>query len=298
MLLEPREKVIVLLKYAGSAISMVVHDLALDVTRQYKLGKATGGRLHPGNDGYFSLELDGRRMHVTVRNFDAPDDVLCACSVSCFNRKLVGPTSPWSHVPKHYVRWVDLTFGPPYSLITINPDMGVSSKPIMWFDSKYDFPYVFITNVTAVPNSPLVLMTLQRSAYLYIHDTSSNCLNGRIQLKGSAGSHRPLWSREGDILIAASYDTLNLIDRKDWRITHQHPFNTAIGEPSLSSDGSLLLVPCPYLGEVHVLDLKTLEPRGRAITEGKPVSAVLLRDGRLYFQDRENPWRIMSAVLK
>ncbi|MBI1825777.1 MAG: hypothetical protein HY287_12970 [Planctomycetes bacterium] len=107
--------------------------------------------------------------------------------------------------------------------MTVAPDgSGAVFGALPWYNAEaYDLVYQGLTDVTALPGTMFVLVSVQRSSTVVVHDLNTGREAGRFDLAGRYGN--PLLTVVGNDLWTIDYDTfvrVNLSTRQVVRKVH------------------------------------------------------------------------------
>ncbi len=263
-------------------------------TRLVDLGGAKYLSLHRGSANHFSAvhHYDADRLVITAHHFDRPDEILSRCVVSQGSREVDGPESPWEHVPRHYVAYLEQPAWSEFALVKIEPTGNVSLQTFDWYDDSYDKGYQGIVGVTEIPGSHLLLVSVQRSSKPIVYDPESQCKVGEVVLSDGHGNPRLFFRRNRSELWADDYDTIVKLEPESWRILKTRKLQKAqsgtaqfIGEFGFNRDESICAIARPFSGDIVGLDPRSLRVRYRAKLGGQPIEVSLLNDRQVFARD-------------
>ena len=193
-----------------------------------------------------------------------------------------GPTSLWFHS---------------------TPLKACGSRTFEWYDDSYDKLYQGIVGVTEIPDSDLVLVSVQRSSTLIIYDPNARRKVGEFSLSNGHGNPTLHFRGPGE-LWAADYDTLLKIEPGSWRVLESRRLQDAaagtaqfIGEFAFNRDEAICAVARPFAGDVIGLDPKTFRTRYQAKIGGQPLEVAVLDDRRVYARDWKSG-RLLQGSLR
>lgn len=294
MLADPEERTIVSSVGWVDGGAIWVLDVATGRPRSVRVGDARYLSLHAGRAGYFAAvhHYEGDRLAITAHSFSQPGWALSRCVVSRHDRRLEGPSSPWEHLPRHYVAYLVQPAWAEFALVTVDGSRAVTLQTFEWYDDSYDKGYQGIVGVTQIPDSHLVLVSVQRSSKPIVYDPVARCKVGELLLSGNHGNPALYFSRTRSELWADDFDTLLRIEPGSWRILQSRKLQEAaagtarfIGRFGFNADESICSVARPFSRDVIGLDPKNLRTRYRARLGGQPLEAALLRDRRAIARD-------------
>jgi hypothetical protein len=259
-----------------------------------RLGDAKYLSLHAGRSGFFAAvhHHGSARLEITAHSFSDPQEILSRCSVSRTQRQIVGSLAPWKHLPRHYVAHLAQPAWSDYALVTICPSEGVTLQTFEWYGDSYDKVTQGIAGVAEIPDSHLVLISVQRSSKLIVYDPDSRCKIREIGLAERGGNPAVLFRRAARELWASDYDTLVKIHADSERTLASHKLQESapgtaqfIGQFAFDADESICAVARPFSGDVLGLDPKSLRAKHRVALGRQPFEIALLQDGRVFARD-------------
>jgi hypothetical protein len=233
------------------------------------------------------------RFEVTAHSFSDPEEILGRCTISrTAQGNIEGSMSPWQYLPKHYVAHLIQPTWADYALVTISPSEGMTLQRFEWYGDSYDKGYQGIVAATEMPDSNLVLISIQRSSELVVYDPDARRKVREIALAGRGGNPVVSFRRSAPELWASDYDTLVKMYASTERVLtsrrlQEAPTGTAqfIGQFAFDADESICAVARPFSGDVLGLDPRTLRTKYRAALGRQPFEVALLQDGRVFARD-------------
>ena len=295
MLTDPLEHIVISSLGWIDGGALWVLDTASGRVRSAPLGDAKYLSLHAGRAGFFAVvhHHGSGRFEVTAHSFSDPEEVLSRCSISrTAQSHLAGSLAPWQHLPKHYVAHLVQPTWADYALVSISPSEGVSLQRFDWYGDAYDRSYQGIVAATEIPDSNLVLISVQRSSKLVVYDPDARRKVREIELAERDGNPALFFRRAANELWASDYDTLVKIHTISERVLSKRrlqdaPPRTAqfIGEFAFDADESICAVARPFSGDVLGIDPKSMRTKYRAALGQQPLEVALLQDGRVLARD-------------
>ncbi len=296
MLLDPLERTIV--SSSRDRGRLWIFDIT---ARRARLTDACADYLsvHAGRDGHFAVlhqSDDGQRVEIAAHSFDCPDLALSRCVVTADEGRVDGSASVWTHLPTHFVAYVAFarqTTSQDPVLISIHTDRTVSWQTFDWFDDSYDKGYQGVVGVASVPDSWLVLVSVQRSSKLVLYDPVAGRRVTDVLLANRQGNPCVCFRCSGRELLADDYDTLLKLEPWTWRVLQQTRLQEAstlntmqfTGQFAFDADETVCAVARPFSGDVVGLDPDSFRLTSRAIVGGQPLELAVLRDRRVFAQD-------------
>lgn len=270
--------------------------------RSAKLGSAKHFSLHRGQDDHVAIahHSDDGSVAITVHRFPDIETILARVGVQSGNVEWSGPAEVWQSVPRHYTAHVKTPWWDDFALITIDaPNRSAALQTFPWFDGNtYDKGYHGIVGVAEIPGSDHVLISVQRSSTLIVHDPVAREKAGEVKLAGRAGNPELHFRRNGE-LWATDYDTLLRLDPATWRILDSRRLQGVlmgtrqfIGTFAMDADERLCLVARPFSSDVVAIDTTSFRTVSACKTGGQPLEAVLRADERVLARD----WKTGSML--
>ena len=294
MLIDPEERTIVSSLGWADGGALWVLDVETGQTRTERLGDAKNLVIYAGQSSHFAVwhRYDDSHVAITVHNFSRPHVVLGRCDVSGDDSRIEGPAEVWAMVPRYYTAYLVQRWWSDYALITIDPAEGADLQTFEWFDNSYDHGYQAITEVTEVPGSGLVIISLVRDSSPILFDPKARKKVGELSLSDRYGSAGLYFRQTADELWADDYDTLLKIQPQSWQVLEERrlqeaPFDSRmfIGDFVFNADETICGVARPHSGDVIGLDPATFEIRYRAELGREPLEVAVLMDGRVFARD-------------
>jgi hypothetical protein len=256
---------------------------------------ATYLTLHAGSDDHFAVvhHRDGDGLEVTVHHFGDLRRPLARAVVESASSSLSGDVSAWSRVPKHYTGFLKDGGGGAYVLARIDPPAGrVEHRPIAWFDRRYDHDSQSIMGATEVPGESRVLVSVQRSSRLILHDPDSGAESGHVDLANRGGNPSLRVRRRAREIWALDYDTIVAVEPGSWRKLRARRVQGSAGGTQAFAGGfafdageTRCVVARPFSGDVIALDPASLGTQARCKTGGQPLIAMSFSDGEVVARD-------------
>jgi hypothetical protein len=267
--------------------------------RVERISLASGARylsLHAIGGESFAVghHFDGARFEVTVRRLSDPAHVLARATVSAGRTAVDGSAQAWVGVPRLYIAYLAFEPWNDFVLLLIIGAAGrVEVQRLEWYDGAYDKMYQGVVDVLEIPGENAALVSVQRSSRLILHDLGTGRMKRAVELAGRQGNPTLRWRNAAPEIWASDYDTIVVIDRRDWRplrsarLQDRGPRGARqfIGEYSFGPDDDACVVARPFSGDVVSLDPSTLSIRRRAPVGRQPLEAALLPGGAVVARD-------------
>src|SRR5688572_160398 len=190
--------------------------------RSIRLGAAKYLSLRAGTDDHFAVVHNGEDQvsEITVHRFPEVEQVLARAVIGVKDGVLSGDIDAFARVPRYYVGALTTPAWTDFGLITIDVPRGrVLLSPFPWFDdNSYDKMYQGIVGVAEIPDSPLLLVSVQRTSTVVIHDPATSRKMGEVKVGDGGGNPTLYFRRTAPELWADDYDTLVRLDAATWRV--------------------------------------------------------------------------------
>jgi hypothetical protein len=271
--------------------SLWVYKLGEDCPRLYKLSDAKFLTIKAGEKDFFSVvhHWEDNRVEISAHHHLDPEQPISSISVRCTETDagtseiaVQGDTSVWRELPRAYVAFTSGSF----RLFLVDCGGGVSIQKFDWYDhSTYDKGYQGVVGVEEVPDSSLLIVSIQRDSNPVLYDPGTSKLVRKLSLAGRLGNPRfqyrasanELWTDDYDHIVKLDAKSLNVIASKRLQggseVSRQF-----IGEFVFCRGERLSLVARPFSGDVIGLDCDSLQQTHRSTLGKQPLLAGLLGD--------------------
>jgi len=279
----------------GSLWILSVGDLSLGMV---KLGESAYLRLRMGTDDCFTAQHGGRerfdRFEVTVHHLSDPAAVLARVSLEGAEATFQGDTTAWARAPVWYVDYFRLPASAEYRLFRIDATTRrVEHQDFAWYTpQRYDVGYQGVIGVTAIPGDHRLLVSVQRSSTLVLHDPEARAEAGAVTLADRGGNPTVHFLRTRPEAWADDYDTVVRLDARTLRVRDKATLQSAagnvrqfVGALAFDEGEHRCVVARPYSGDIAVLDVARFKVVGRVGVGGQPLDVALARDGRVFARD-------------
>ena len=259
---------------------------------------ASGARylsLHSHGTDTFAVvhHFDGARVELTVRSVSDPTRVLARAAVSDGNKTLVGSAAAWRGVPRLYLAYLAFPPWKDFVLLVVSGAAGqIEVQRLDWYDHTYDKMYQGIVDVLEIPEEGCALVSVQRSSRLILHDLATGKKKGSVELSNRVGNPSLQMRSGAQEIWASDYDTIVVIDRRNWRPIRSARLQGAaggtqqfIGEYSFGPGADECVVARPFSGDVVSLDPSTLRITRTANVGRQPLEAVAIPGGDVVARD-------------
>lgn len=272
--------------------------------RRIELSTARYLSLKEGTDDFFAVmhHWDGDRFEISAHSHAEPDRAISRLSLQAAIRADAQPTvsfegdlSAWTRLPKAFTGYA---FGDYRLLLTTHlPDTEVQT--FGWFDNSYDKGYQGIIGVTEVPNTQLLIVSVQRDSAPVLYDPQRKQLIRKLKLADRHGNpefrHRvsanELWATDYDFIVKLNGDGLATIGAA--QLQDASPGTRQfIGKFCFNSDASLCWVARPFSGDAVALDVGSMRVVERVALGDQPLDIGILADGTVRARD----WKTGNAA--
>ena len=264
--------------------------------RSIRLGAANYLSLRAGTDDHFAVvhHGEGHVGEITVHRFPEVEQVLARAVIGAGDGMLSGDVDAFARVPRYYTGLLTTPSWADFGLITIDvPEGRVLLSPFPWFDDdSYDKMYQGIVGVAEIPDSPLLLISVQRTSTVVIHDPATSRKMGEVKVGDGGGNPALYFRRTAPELWADDYDTLVRLDAATWRVLDRRRLQDAdsgtrqfIGQFTIDAAEELCAVARPFSRDVVGVDVKTFEVRLVASMAGQPLEVAMLAGNRVIARD-------------
>src|SRR5262245_30768877 len=144
-----------------------------------------------GSDDCFAVvhHWDDKKLEITAHSSLEVTRVICRLALQSGTKgepsiTWQGELSVWTRLPRAFVAYV---YGD-YHLILIRETGEVELQTFEWFDSSYDKGYQGIIGVTEVPDSNLLIVSVQRDSAPVLYDPTSRQAIRKLRLAGRMGN--------------------------------------------------------------------------------------------------------------
>jgi hypothetical protein len=194
-----------------------------------------------------------------------------------------------------------------FHLFLTNPDGSTSLQTFSWYsESNYDKGYQGIVAVEELPNSQVLIVSVQRDSNPVLYDPGNGTAirklnladrrgNPKFKLRATAGE---FWADDYDTIVKLDATTLDAIANRLLQGPGQTTTRQFIGEFSLCRSETLCLVARPFSGDVIGLDCTTMLQTHRVALGKQPLLAGLLGEDRVVALDWKTGEFLSGALEK
>jgi len=261
------------------------------------LSEARYVSVHDGRDGYFSVAhfFDRHdRFELTAHRFDAPGQALATWRIANSRIGFEGDPDLQEHIAPCYTSYLDYCCRAEARLLRLDGHDGLTVRELAWFDDSYDKGYQGLTGCHSIPGSDLLIFGIQRCSQPVIYDPRRERVVRRLELAGQYGNCDMKFRRTADELWSVDYDTLVVVDTRDWAVKASRRLQAVEGgsaQTRLFAGGfcfhdaeRLCSVGLPFSNAVVTLDTASLETRGMTPFPFQPLDVAVV-DGIVFARD-------------
>jgi hypothetical protein len=273
----------------------VLRDLSTDKIVGFPGDESAFVRLFPIDGDRFltaSHAPEGDRMHLAVRPFSDPARVLWSLRVTPCDQIASGDPREAVGICRHHLATFKNGGLWDHHLVTVNSDgAGAVLGALPWYNSeRYDLSYQGLTDVVALPGTHVVLVSVQRSSTIIVHDPTASREDGRLDLAGRHGN--PLLTMVGNELWTIDYDTFVRVSLPSRKVVQKvllqpaaHGTMQFAGELFVWKARRKAVISRPFSGDIAVVDpdsgtIECVVALGR-----QPLSFVVTDSGRVIARD-------------
>lgn len=275
-----------------------VYSVDTGAPRRILLSDAKYLTLFQGLNDFFAVvhHYNGASLEITAHAFSKPADMISRISVRAAN-----PTEPfglvlirdgrqdiWDHLPAAFTAYASGD----YRLILTRYPAKDAIQTFAWFDSSYDKMYQGIVAVTEVPNTSLLIVSVQRDSNPVLYDPETRTVVRKLSLANRGGNPKFQLRATADELWADDYDTVVKLDAKTLELTGKSLVQDAdpgtakfVGDFCFDAAQKFCLVARPFSGDIATLNADSLTQVSRTYVGGQPLTVGLLADGRVVARD-------------
>ncbi len=275
--------------------SLWIFDIENESVEAVKISEASYLSLNQGKQNLFSVEhhFEDNHLEITAHSASKPAEVLSKIVVYDEKYSFSGNPIVWNELPKSYAPYMTHNGVKNYWLLTIDAvNQNITFQQFEWFDDSYDKGYQGIIGVTEIPDSDLLLISIQRNSHPVLYDPIKRNLIRKIDLAGGYGNPKLRFLTTANELWADDYDTILKLDQTEWSVKASKKLQDAdegmsqfIGEYNFNNDESLCIVARPFSGDVIALDTKSLKIRYQCKIGNQPLEAIMLNDQKVFARD-------------
>lgn len=261
------------------------------------VGSARYVSLQKGSNDHFSIahHSENDKFLVSVHKANKTAEEVARVSIGPDGIFYGGDAAGWLSVPKAYVSYFEFRGVQDYWLCIVGTESDDTLiKSFRWYDETYDKGYQGIIGVVEVPDSKLVIVSVQRDSSPVLYDPILEKAIRKIDLANRYGNPKLQFNSSGTDLWADDYDTLLKIAPTTWSVEKSSELQTTdngtrsfIGDYWLNNDETLCIVPRPFSNDVIGVDANTFKIKYECNIGKQPLQAVMLSDGRVIARD----WR-------
>ena len=173
-------------------------------------------------------------------------------------------------------------------LLVDGPAEAIEFQAMRWYDDTYDKSYQGLMGVLEIPNSHLLLISVQRDSHPVLYDPARKAVVRKVALAERAGNPSASFRRDAAELWVVDYDTLVRIDTSSWAVgaslrvegADAHGVERFVGTLGFDATEGLCVIARPYSGDAIAVDTLRFKRTHVARLGGEPLDAAVI-SGRL-----------------
>ena len=240
--------------------------------RKISLSDTKWLHIKKGRDDFFAVvhHWGGEKLEISAHSHSEPARVVSRISL---HRTTSGPPAitwegerfVWEQLPhafSAYTRFSQFVSLGEFQLVIVKDGRDIELQRLEWFDDSYDKGYQGIVDVTEVPDSSLVIVSIQRDSAPVLHDPINKQAVRKLHLADRGGNPefylrsaaKEFWVNDYDSMVKLNAETLDVLGAE--RIQPAAPGTTQqfIANCCFNLDESLCLVARPFSGDVVCID--------------------------------------------
>jgi len=275
--------------------SIWVFENQTESVRIVPLSDATYLTLHRGKQNLFSVghHSEKDRFQITVHSATNPGEVISQVFIDGGRFSFHGDLNVWTKVPKAYVTYISHSGIKNFWLILIEQNrQDIQFQQFEWYDDSFDKGYQGIVDVAEVPDSELLLVTVQRDSNPILYDPSKQCVFRKLDLVGNHGNPKAYFLNTRSEVWMNDYDTIVKLSVPDFLVVAAKKLQESkdgmsqfIGNFTFDANERLCVVARPFSGDVIALNVDSLKTRYYCEIGSQPLDAFMLEDGRVIARD-------------
>jgi hypothetical protein len=277
--------------------------------RQITLSDAKYLAVVQGTDDFFAVvhNWDGNRFEITAHHQSEPSRIISRASLR-LRQPVPGPkpelvfegdSSVWEQLPGAYTGYAFDDF----RLILTRHRAEENVQTFAWYDDSYDKGYQGIVSVTEVPNSPYLLVGIQRDSNPVLYDPLTQKPVKHVALVNRRGNPEFLVRASAREMWASDYDSIVKLDADSLKIKNSVLVQGAtsgtgafMGNFCFDAAESVCLIARPYSHDAVVLDANSLSVERTIELPGQPLDIGLLVDGSVITRDWKTGDLVRASV--
>lgn len=259
--------------------------------RIVKLSDAKYLTVRAGKHDFFSVlhHWDDNKLIITAHNQSEPQR-----PISCISLRQAGfgwaqpafahtgDSSVWQELPRAYVAFA---FGD-FHLFLVKINGETSMQTFNWYNNaNYDKGYQGIVGVEEVPNSTLLIVSVQRDSNPILYDPDTGKEVRKLSLADRGGNPQFRFRSSANEFWADDYDHIVKLDATSLIVKATEQLQETgkggrqfIGDFSFDQSERLCLVARPFSGDVIGIDCDSMRQTYRVELGSQPLEAGLLGD--------------------
>jgi hypothetical protein len=268
------------------------------VPRKVVLSDAKYLSIKAGIAGFFAVlhHWDGDRLEISAHTHSEPSRIVSRVSLHRIISGLPikpaitfeGDVSVWERLPRAFTGFA---FGDYQLLLTDHRREG-EVQTFTWFDNSYDRGYQGIVDVTEIPDSDLLIVSIARDSTPVLYDPEKKQAVRKLALADRRGNPEFLLRASANEFWASDYDSIVKLDAKTLTTikaarVQDAPSRTSkfIGNFCFDSNETLCFIARPFSGDAVVLEADSMRQTHRVALGRQPLDIGLLADGTVIARD-------------
>lgn len=269
-----------------------------DEPRKVTLSDAKWLSVKAGTHDFFAVvhHWDGERLEISAHAHSEPTRTISRVSL----RRMIsgspvkpaiafeGDLSVWERLPRAFTGFVFAD----YQLFLTDHRRESEVQTFPWFDSSYDKGYQGIVDVTEVPDSDLLIVSIARDSTPVLYDPEKKLAVRKLVLADRRGNPEFRLRKSANEFWASDYDSIVKLDAKTLTLIKAERVQDApagkqkfIGNFCFDSDEALCLIARPFCGDAVVLEADSMRQTHRVELGRQPLDIGLLADGTVVARD-------------
>ena len=214
--------------------SLWVYSVSEQSPRKVTLSDAKYLSVSSGTDDFFSVvhHWDGKRLEITAHSHSDPLHIISRLSlrqtIPGFPSRLEllreGDLSVWDRLPAAFTGYA---FGD-YQLVLTRHAGEDEVQTFAWFDDAYDKGYQGIIGTVEVPDSPYLIVSIQRNSHPVLYDPETKKAIRKLQLADRIGNPSFQFRESALEFWVTDYDSIVKLDGKTLAVKNSRCVQDAV----------------------------------------------------------------------
>lgn len=257
--------------------------------------------LAPGKQDFFAASSSPTpdRFEITAHHHSEPQKIIARASVrlsepvpDCKVEIIFeGDSEVWGQLPRAFL--VPISAISEYRLLLIRESQENNFQKFDWYEGNYDQLYQGIVGVTEIPNSPNLVVSIQRDSNPVVYDPKSKKATKKLTLGNRGGNPDFSLRITAKEFWVNDYDTIVKLDSQSLEVKSttllQKPIppmaRLFIGELCFDAAEKHCLVARPFSGDAILLEADSMKVVDSVELGHQPLDVALLADGTVIGRD-------------